>query len=198
GSRIIDRKWRVCEDSLKDVYIVTRECGHVGCGGKVEVHRIVEKAAVPVDDGFSPAVRIPCETHPRRPVAFRCAVCLLVEGKQRLRGHIEILPLISSGGPHSVVVVPESKVQSEPIIHFPIVLEIEVPVGIAIAHKSWEPDFLQDKYVIVLQIGNNIGALGGVVVRLLWAQPLVVPVNANLRSKFKRVPPDGLAYIVKN
>ena len=113
--------------------------------------------------------------------------------KKRLRGDIEILPLVRAGGPHRVVVVPESKVQSELVIHLPVVLDIEIPVGIAVANKSWESDFLQNENIIVYEVGN-----AGVVVGLLRPQPFVVPVDANLRAKFKSVAPDRLAYIVKN
>src|ERR1700675_702303 len=96
GRGIVDRKWRICEDRIKEAFIVARERGHIGRGGKVEVHRIVENAAIPVDDGLSLASRVPCETHPGSPIAFRRAVCGLVRRKQGLGGHIESLPLVGT------------------------------------------------------------------------------------------------------
>src|SRR6202158_2655042 len=193
GRRVVYRKWRICEDRLKDVDVVARERGHVRRCGKVEVHRIVEKPAVRAEDGLSLASRLPGETHARCPVALRRGVCSLVGREKRLGGDIEILSLVRAGGPYGVVVVPESKVQSELVIHFPIVLDIKIPVGIAVANKSWVADFLQNENIIVYEVRN-----AAVVVDLLGPQPLIVPVDTNLRAKFKRVAPDCLTYIVKN
>src|SRR4029077_235463 len=82
GRRVVYRR-------LKEVVAVARECGYVGRRGKVEVHWVIEKPAVSVNDGLSLASQVPCETHARRPVTLRRGVCSLCGREKRLGGDIE-------------------------------------------------------------------------------------------------------------
>src|SRR5579862_3707527 len=110
GRRIVDRERRIREDRLKDIYVVARERGHVGCGGEVKVHRIVEKPDIPVDNCLSLSFRVPCKTYTGGPIAFRRLVCRLIERKQALGGDIEILSLTRSSAPNRIVVVSKTEV----------------------------------------------------------------------------------------
>ena len=99
-----------------------------------------------------------------------------------MRGHIEILPLVSTRGPDGVVVVAQSQVQSKGPGDLPIILEVEIPIGIAVTNKTGVSDFLQNENVVIFQGRNDAGSRH-VVIGLLRAQPLIIPVDANLRAE---------------
>src|SRR2546430_755176 len=77
--------------------------------------------------------------------------------------------------------------------NLPIVLSIEVPVGIANADKPWESNFRQDKRVVVFKVRKTAEIVG-----LLRAQPLIQPVDPDLRPPLYRMLPSRFAHAVKH
>ena len=146
-----------------------------------------------MNDGFTFAEGVPGETDARCYVTFRRSVGGLVERQKRLRGHIEILSLARTGGPGRVVVVSQSKIQGKSPGRFPIILQVEIPIGIAVADEVRVSVFCQNENAIVYKVAD-----AAVVVGLLRPQPLVIPIDANLRAEIQGVSPDGLGHIVKN
>src|ERR1700686_1534482 len=85
---------------------------------------------------------------PGRPIGFWRAGCGLGRREEGLGGHIESLPLVGTRRPHCVVVVAQAEIESKMPGHLPVVLDIEIPVGIVVTNKSGESNFLEDKHAL--------------------------------------------------
>ena len=96
-------------------------------------------------------------------------------------------------GPRRVVFVAKRHAKGEFAGNLPIVLSIEVPVGIANADKPWESNFRQDKRVVVFKVRKTAEIVG-----LLRAQPLIQPVDPDLRPPLYRMLPSRFAHAVKH
>jgi hypothetical protein len=110
----------------------------------------------------------------------------------------EILLAVLTLAPDCVVVIAEAKVQRKFARYPPVVLSVEIPVGVPDSKESGEPDFRQDERIVVFQVREISKLVGGEIVGLLRSQPFIKSVGTNLGAELQLVGTFDLSHRIEN